>query len=83
MKSEPQNSMYVVRAPKLLGVSAQRPIRVGTLFEDLLNKSHRIKTLSSLRLRAIIGKGRPLPCRNRFHPFLYPTCLHKTLDKNT
>ena len=44
--SEPRNSMYVVRGPKFMGLSAQRPIRVGTLFEDPLNKSRRIKSFT-------------------------------------
>lgn len=38
MKSEPQNSMYISRAPKLLGVLGQRPIIVGALFRDLRQK---------------------------------------------
>ena len=72
MKSEPQNSMYVVRAPKLLGVLAQRPIRVGTLFEDF-------KEITQNKIK----KYHPLPCRPRFRPDYYPTCFRKILNKNT
>ena len=39
MKSEAENSMYISRALKLLGVLGQRPVTVGALFRDLLKKS--------------------------------------------
>ncbi len=43
MKSEPQSSMYISRAPELLGVLALRPITVGSLSKDLLKNLCRIK----------------------------------------
>ena len=66
-----------------MGLSAQRPVRMGTLFKDRLNKSRRIKTLPLLGFRDISMQCRPLPSRYHSHPLLYPTCLRKPPNKNT